>query len=289
MNKSDSKVILITGCSSGFGMLTAARLASRGHHVIATMRNLNRQNALVSELNARGSQADIFQMDVTDPFSIQKVMSEIGEKYGHLDVLINNAGVVIGGAFEDLSQNEIRDVMETNFFGIQNVTRAAVPLMRPQRRGKIISISSISGFYGSPGFGAYNASKWALEGFCESLYYELKFFGIDVILIEPGAYKTKIFGQNIRLAVNFDNDKSPYYFISEFLKKRVEDGLADNHRNPEDVAAVVERAVNARFPKFRYTTEIEGKIMAFLKRILPFRLFSAIYRKLLFKNFEFPH
>jgi len=286
MNTSHSKVILITGCSSGFGMLTAARLASRGHHVIATMRDLRRQNALASELSARGAQAEIRQMDVTDPFSIQQVIKEVGERYGYLDVLINNAGVAAGGAFEDLTQAEIRDVMETNFFGVQNVTRAVLPLMRPQGKGRIICVSSVSGFYGSPGFGAYNASKWALEGFCESLYYELKFFGIDVILIEPGAYKTKIFGENTRYAAHFDNDKSPYYPISMFLKKRVDEGLADNHRDPEDVASVIERAVDARFPKFRYTTEIEGKILFLLKRLLPFRLFSWIYRRILFKGFR---
>jgi NAD(P)-dependent dehydrogenase (short-subunit alcohol dehydrogenase family) len=288
-NPSSPKIILITGCSSGFGMLAAARLASRGHQVIATMRDLNRQAVLLSELNARGAEADILQMDVTDPFSIQEAVRYAGEKYGYIDILINNAGIVIGGMFEDLTQNEIRSVMETNFFGVQNVCRAVIPMMRGRQSGKIINLSSVSGFYGSPGFGAYNASKWALEGFSESLYYELKFFGIDVVLVEPAAYKTKIFGENTRLARNFENDKSPYYRISEFLKKRVDEGIADNHRDPEEVAALIERIADSRRPKLRYTTEMEGRFMALLKRLLPCRLFCWIYWKLLFKGLEPPN
>ncbi len=254
MKKINSKVILITGCSSGFGMLAAARFASQGHQVIATMRNLDSQGALIHELTRRSAKADIQCMDVTDVESIQRVIQEVASQYGHLDVVINNAGVIIGGTFEDLSQDEIRQVMETNFFGVQNVTRQAIPLMRQRRSGKIINISSVSGLYGSPCFGAYNASKWALEGFSESLYHELKFFGIHVSLIEPGAYKTQIFKDNAHLAENFHNEESPYYTMSQFLKERVDEGLADNHRDPEDVIKVIERILTSSNPKLRYQT-----------------------------------
>ena len=115
-----------------------------------------------------------------------------------LDCVVNNAGYGIGGAFEDLTQEEIREQMETNFFGVQNVIREALHLMRNRGEGRIINISSVSGFSASPCFGAYNASKWALEGFSESLRYELKPFGIKVLLIEPGIYKTKILTENRR-------------------------------------------------------------------------------------------
>ena len=280
------KTILITGCSSGFGMLAAARFASQGHQVIATMRNLNKQGMLIDELERRQAKADIMRMDVADLDSVHHVIREIGAKYGSIDVLINNAGIIIGGFFEDLTQNETRQVMETNFFGVQNVTRQVIPLMRQKNSGRIINISSVSGFYGSPAFGAYNASKWALEGFSESLYYELKPFGIHVALIQPGAYKTKIFGENAHVSQNFDNEESPYYQRSMFLKKRIEEGLKDNYRDPEDVVRVIERAMNEPFPKFRYSTEIEGKIFRALKTFLPFRLFSLIYEKLLFKGFK---
>ena len=161
---SASKIILVTGCSSGFGLLIAARLASQGHIVYATMRNLQKQSGLLSEVNRRGGEVIIRQLDVTDKQSIQKTMDDIANEHGYLDVLVNNAGYAIGGAFEDLSEQDIRDQMEVNFFGVQNVTRAAIPLMRPRRQGKIINISSIAGLDATPGLGAYNASKWAQIG-----------------------------------------------------------------------------------------------------------------------------
>lgn len=286
MAATPSRTIVITGCSSGFGLLAAARFASQGHRVIATMRNLDKQGPLCDELEARNAKADILQMDVTDAASVASAMQEIGAKYGSVDVLINNAGVAVGGAFEDLTQDEIRWVMEINFFGVQNVTRAVIPLMRPQRSGRIINVSSISGFYGAPGLGAYNASKWALEGFSESLAQELQCFGIRVVLIEPASYKTQIFKENIHLAGNFSNPHSPYFEISRRLKERLEAQLADNHRDPEDVVRVIERAVYARNPKLRYQTEIEGKMMYLLKRFLPERLVSGLIRRSIFQGFS---
>ena len=162
IENSNKKVVLITGCSSGFGLRIAARLASLDYYVIATMRNLSKQNDLVGEAVLRGGEIDVLRLDVSDINSIKDVVRHIKEKYGRLDVLVNNAGYGIGGFFEDLTQEEIREQIETNFFGVQNVTREAIPLMREQKRGTIVNISSISGLYALPCFGAYNASKWAL-------------------------------------------------------------------------------------------------------------------------------
>ncbi|HRZ39701.1 MAG TPA: SDR family NAD(P)-dependent oxidoreductase [Candidatus Omnitrophota bacterium] len=286
MNSSHSKVILITGCSSGFGLLAAARLASKGHAVYATMRDLNKQGALINELKERNAQAKILPLDVCDPVSIGQVVKEIGADHGHIDVVINNAGYAIGGYFEDLTQEEIRSLMETNFFGVQNVTRAVIPLMRPKASGTIINISSISGRYGAPAFGAYNASKWALEGFSESLYYELRPFGIRVVLIEPGAYKTKIFGENQRLAKNFNNEGSPYFKRSHFLKALIDEHLKDNYRDPEDIAALIEQIIGKKDPALRYIPEIESRLQITLREILPFKLYSWIYQRMLFKGFK---
>lgn len=278
-NNPSSKVILITGTSSGFGLLTAARLSHKGHNVIATMRNLNKKDSLVSEVNKRGGQIDALAVDVTNPESIKTAIEFIKEKYGYIDILINNAGYGIGGFFEDLSDDEFRAQMETNFFGVLNMTRAAIPLMRHRPSAKIINMSSTSGRFGTPALSAYVSSKFALEGFSESLHHELKQFGITVILIEPGVYKTKIFEENGRYAKNFDNKESPYYPISQQLKKRTFDFLKDNYKDPEDVASLIEKIISQNNPSFRHIPDIESKVLLGLKQILPFRLFSWIVGK----------
>ena len=266
----------------------AARLASRGHKVIATMRDLNKSGALFEEIRQRGGNADIFQLDVTDKASIKSAITDIAAKYGNIDVLINNAGYGIGGFFEDLTENEIRQQFETNFFGVQNVTREVIPLMRAKRKGKIINISSIAGINASPAFSAYTASKSALEAFSESLRHELKFFGIDVLLVEPGTYKTKIFYENAQYAKNFHNEQSPYYPASIYLEKKVRTYVDDCFKDPEDVAALVENLINASHPPFRNIPDIETKCLYYFRRFLPFSVFSRIYRSLLFKGLKFP-
>ena len=279
-------VVLITGCSSGFGLLIAARLSSKGYQVIATMRNLTKENALISEVNRRQAKVDILQMDVTDKGSIARAVSQMAGRYGHIDVLVNNAGYGVGGFFEDLTDEEIRQQMETNFFGVQNVTRAVIPLMRPRKKGKIINVSSVAGFSTSPAFGAYNASKWALEAFSESLRYELKFFGIDVLLVEPGTYKTKVFYENARYAKGFDNPQSPYYSLSQHLRKKVMAYVEDSHKDTEEVAVLVEKLIKAKNPSFRNIPDLEGQIVYILRRCLPFRVYSWMIRTMLLKGFK---
>lgn len=281
-----SKIVLITGCSSGFGLHTAAHLAVKGYHVIATMRHLEKQNALINEVKKRGATVDVLALDVTDKSSVKNAVKEIAAKYGYLDVLVNNAGFGFGGFFEDLTDEEIRQIMETNFFGVQNVTREVIPLMRQRRKGKIINISSVSGFSASPAFGAYNASKWALEAFSESLRYELKFFGIDVLLIEPGTYKTKIFYENAHYAANFNNPESPYYPISQFLKKKVMAYVEDCHKDIEEIPVLVEKLIRAANPSFRNVPDIESKTLYILRKILPFSVYSWMLQKALFKGFN---
>jgi short-subunit dehydrogenase len=184
----------------------------------------------------------------------------------------------MGGFFEDLTDEEIRAQMEVNFFGAQNVTRAVIPLMRQRRRGKIINISSVAGFSTSPAFSAYNASKWALEAFSESLRYELRFFGIDVLLVEPGTYQTKIFYENARYAANFENPQSPYYPMSRHLKKKVMEYVKDCRKDPEEIGIMVEKLIRAKNPPFRNIPDMEGQILYILRRCLPFRVYSAMIR-----------
>ena len=276
------KVILITGTSSGFGLLTSARLASRGHFVYATMRDVTKNALLMEETQKRGGQIYLRALDVTQPETIIKVVDEIKDRHGHIDVLINNAGYGIGGFFEDLSDEEIRKQMEVNFFGVQNVTRAVVPLMRRQKKGKIINISSIAGLCSSPSLGAYNASKWALEGFSESLCHELALFGIKVVLVEPGSYPTRIFGDNACYAQNFNNPQSPYYPFSQRLKKFVKSEMFKSKKDPEDVAQLIERIINTQNPKLRYISDASSALRVLAGRMIPPSIYNYIFRKVIY-------
>lgn len=284
----EKKVILITGCSSGFGLLTAARLSTSGHHVFATMRNLENRSDLFEAVKRRGGQVNFLPLDVTNHASIKAVVSHIGSQFGNIDVLINNAGFGIGGFFEDLTEIDIHQIMDVNFFGVQNVIRQVIPFMRPKRRGRIINISSVAGFSSSPCFGAYNASKWALEGFSESLRHELKLFGIDVLLVEPGTYRTKIFYENAHYAKNFSNPNSPYFLISSFLEKKVRQYVDNSPKDPEDVARLVEKLIYALSPPFRNHPDWESRILSIFKRFMPFRIYESIMQKALFSDLKLP-
>ena len=287
MNHSNhSKVILITGCSSGFGLLTAARLSSKGHIVFATMRNLEKKQPLLDEVRKRGGDVRLLRIDVTDIQSIREAVNTIKNEFGRINILVNNAGYGIGGFFEDLTEEEIRQQFDTNFFSVQNMIREVVPLMRERREGKIINISSIAGLYALPSFGAYNASKWALEGFSESLYYELKPFGIHVCLIEPGTYNTTIFHGNKRYAKNSSDANSPYYLLSQFLDQKVKAFVENTHRDPEDIARLVEKIIDSKNPPLRNMPDSQSKMIYCLKRILPFRIFSGILARGMFAGFD---
>jgi NAD(P)-dependent dehydrogenase (short-subunit alcohol dehydrogenase family) len=274
----NQKVILITGCSSGFGMLTTARLAAQGHLVWATMRDLAKKEALEKELAKHKAEAFIRALDVTKPSTIKNVVEEIQGTHGRIDVLINNAGHGLAGFFEDLNEEEIRWQMEVNFFGVQNVCREIIPLMRKRAQGKIINISSIAGQVASPCLGAYNASKWALEAFSESLYFELGLFGIFVVLVEPGSYSTKIFTQNAHYAGNFDNAQSPYFSFSQKLKDITQNTIRKLNRDPDEVARLIESIVNKPHPRLRYSSDFASWSRVMMQKILPPRLMVYIFK-----------
>lgn len=271
--KVKNSVILITGCSSGFGLLTTVALAKRGAKVYATMRDLNKQDSLKKQLHEQGLEACIDFLDVHCEKSISKVMQRIKKNDGAMDILINNAGFAQVGFFEDLSEEEIYNQMETNFFGLQRVTRRALPLLRCRSKAKIINLSSISGLMAFPGIGAYNASKWALEGFSESLRYELSPFGIDVILIEPGAYNTKCLKDNMRFAKQMLHSKSLYHKHSQRLISYIE-SLSPflKSRDPQEVVNVICKVIEAKSPAFRHPVGKWSKTRLILRKLLPWRL-----------------
>jgi short-subunit dehydrogenase len=281
---SSKKVILITGTSSGFGLLTAARLSARGFIVYATLRDVTTLKPLVDEVCKRRGDVIIREIDVTKPETIEGVVSEIQSKHQRIDVVINNAGFGLGGFFEDLSEQEIRHQMDVNFFGVQSVCREVIPLMRQRKEGLIINISSIAGLSGTPALGAYNASKWALEGFSESLYHELALFNINVVLVEPGSYPTKIFSGNARYSKGFDNPQSPYFKLSQKLRAFVQKEMAKNKKDPEEVAILIERIIDTKKPKLRYVSDFQSWLRVIAGRVIPPSVYNYIFRKAIYGN-----
>src|SRR5579871_1910927 len=188
-----SKTILITGTSTGFGKDAALTLAAAGHHVFATMRAADSGNrGAADELRAKG--IDVVELDVTRDASVDAAFSALYQKTGgKLDVLINNAGAFIGGLSETYTPGQVSAMFEVNVFGVQRVTRAALPQMRRSKSGLIINIGSILGRVTLPFFGLYGATKFAVEALTESYRYELSQLGVDVVLVQPGPFPTELY------------------------------------------------------------------------------------------------
>jgi NAD(P)-dependent dehydrogenase (short-subunit alcohol dehydrogenase family) len=276
------KIAIVTGTSSGFGMLCAVELAKAGFEVISTVRSLDKAENLLRLAEEQGV-SDFIQLQTLDVTSEESVRSfaEYLSNFPSIDVLVNNAGFALGGFCEELSVDEYRLQFETNVFGVIAVTQAVLPIMRKNRAGRIINMSSISGKFGFPGLSPYTASKHALEGLSESLRLELQPFGIDVVLIEPGSYQTNIWSSIDNTTVNSD---SPYHFYMEKLLDEIESGKA-GHGNPLDVAKLVAGiAAQQETPKLRYPIGKGIKLSLFMKSILPWRLLEkAVLKKLLKK------
>ncbi len=283
-HNNNQKVILVTGTNSGFGLLFSARLAQAGHFVYATMRDLNKQQPLLDEVKRRGGQVFVKVLDVNKNETIKSVVDEIIAHHKHIDVVINNAGYGLGGFFEDLTDEDIRRQMDTNFFGVQNVCRHVLPHMRSNKRGLIINISSIAGQTATLCLGAYNASKWALEGFSESLYYEVAPFGIRVVLVEPGSYPTNIFRENARYGKNSTNPKSPYFKYTQRIQDFIYNHTNKLKRSPEEVAVLVEKIVNNPNPKLRYVSDPVSWLRIMFSKILPPWMYGLLFKKFIFKD-----
>jgi NAD(P)-dependent dehydrogenase (short-subunit alcohol dehydrogenase family) len=263
--------VLITGTSTGFGRVTTELLAARGWRVFATMRDLARKDSLERALRDAGlsERVTFVQLDVTDPTSIEAAVATVLSETGNtLDAVVHNAGIAVAGVLEDLPDADIRRVMETNFFGVLNLTRALLPLFRRQRRGRIVLLSSQAAFAGQPGNSMYCASKWALEGWAESLAYEVDPFGIDVVLIEPGPYRTEIWNSTQWVVPS----NSAYLSWLKLLRHAADRHQAKTSRDPKEVALVVGKALEARRPRFRYQVGFFAKLDYFLRGKMPTKL-----------------
>lgn len=189
-------VTLITGTSTGIGKVTALHLARQGHHVFASMRNpATGLSTLEQAADQEGLKLDVIRLDVNDPDSSEKAVREVLEQAGQLDVLINNAGILGGGAIEEAPEEILRAVFETNFFGAMRMMRLVFPTMRQARSGTIVNVTSIAGRLALAGSTAYRTSKFALEAASKALAQEVRPFNIRVAIIEPGLVQTQIFGK----------------------------------------------------------------------------------------------
>ncbi|MBC8393325.1 MAG: SDR family oxidoreductase [Deltaproteobacteria bacterium] len=267
------KKVLISGCSSGFGLLTAVGAAKAGFDVIATMRNLNKAESLKLALAQANVSAQIEELDVTRPESIDRLVKKIGP----VDILVNNAGILITGSFLDITDEEMRRVFETNYFGQVNLTRAVAAGMIEQKGGRIINIASLAGRIGHPFNAAYGASKHALIGFTKSIRVELAPFGIDVISIEPGYHKTEIIRANANQTENFYDRSSPMFEWNRGFLKSFMDEIIPRAGQPEAVVDKVLAAMSAENPKAYY---IIGKDAKFATLLQWLGLFGWLERKI---------
>jgi len=270
------KIAVVTGASSGFGMLTALELAKNGYEVIATMRDQKRNTTLLSEANSSGiaDNITIHELDVTSAESVS-LFKELVGRVGQVDVLVNNAGFAGAGFVEEIPIDEYRSQFETNVFGAIAVTQAVLPIMRKKSKGKIINVSSISGRVGFPGLSPYVSSKYALEGWSESLRLEVKSFGIDVILVEPGSFQTNIWTSGKKVTENSLKKESPYYEMMRKLEDHIESG-SSKFEDPKDVARLITAIALKKKTTLRYAIGRGVKITLLFKMLVPWTIFEKI-------------
>ena len=264
------KVAVVTGASSGIGEATVRKFLEQGYEVYAAARRLDRMAGLAE----RG--AKLLPLDLTDDASIAAAAARVEAESGRIDVLVNNAGYGSYGAVEDVPLEEARRQFEVNLFGAARLTQLLLPMMRAQRRGKIVNVTSIGGKGWEP-FGAwYHSTKFALEGLSDCLRVELRPFGIDVIVIEPGAIKTEWTGIATDSLVRRSGDTAYGPYARRHAKMFEGATSSSLPSPPEAVARIIARAVSARRPRTRYAAAGGAKFFLFLNRVLSDRMQDAL-------------
>jgi NAD(P)-dependent dehydrogenase (short-subunit alcohol dehydrogenase family) len=253
------KIVLVTGASSGIGAAIVSRLAKDGHRVIGTCRKGDLKNPDGTEM---------LPLDVTSDDSVGACIRTVLEREGRIDVLVNNAGYLQGGAIEEVTLEQARAEFETNYFGVVRMVRAVVPAMRAQKSGLVATTSSLAGLVPLPFWGHYNASKFAVEGLMETLRHELRPFGIQVAMVEPGSIKTPFYQAPQARAM-------PEYapWRDRFLEAMK--GFERKAPGPEVVAEVFARLLRSKHPPLHNTVTLEAKLFPLLRWLLPPSMFEA--------------
>jgi NAD(P)-dependent dehydrogenase (short-subunit alcohol dehydrogenase family) len=270
-------VVLITGCSSGFGMLAALEFARQGDTVYATMRNTTKAGRLWTGAEAARVSVEVLELDVTDSISIDAAIKEIVRREGRIDVLVNNAGIGTHGPIEDYDDQEVLAIFETNVFGVIRVTRAILPQMRSQGSGTIVTVGSLAGKVTAPFGGVYSASKQAVEALSDALYYELHPFGIRVVLIEPGGFETAI-DLNSRPARRFTEGSAYLETERRFAAASEKLPGAGQRADAQVVADVIVEAAKAEQPKRRYLVGKDAELIAGLQKQMSDEQFEQAMR-----------
>ncbi len=234
--QSNNKVAHLTGCATGFGLLTALALARNGWDVCATMRNEANGAELIEKASRGNSFLSVKKLDVTDLENVQNVVVELEKEKNRIDLLINNAGYGLIGALEDTDLEQIRDQFDTNVFGCIRMIQAVMPIFRRQNRGHIINITSVAGLIGMPLYGAYCASKFALEGLSEALRFECALYNVTISNVEPGPYSTNFATSSLRYGARALSPTSPYARFMDYFTNRTKQ---TRFSDPQKVANLI--------------------------------------------------
>jgi len=274
MTENVSKAVLITGCSTGIGRATAEHLAARGWNVYATAR----RPESISDLEAAG--CSTLALDVTDEASMAAAVKAVEDAEGAVGVLVNNAGYSQSGAVEEVPLDTVRRQFETNVFGLARMCQLVLPGMRRQGWGKIVNISSIGGKLVFPGGGYYHATKHAVEAISDALRFEVKNFGVDVAVIEPGLIRTSFDDAAVASMEGTSSDDSPYADFNAAVAKTTQEAYVKGPASklgggPETVAHAIEKAISSRRPRIRYKVTPSARVTLATRALLPDRGWDA--------------
>jgi NAD(P)-dependent dehydrogenase (short-subunit alcohol dehydrogenase family) len=276
-----SKTVLLTGGSDGLGRAAAILLAEKGYRVFATGRSPEKLADLKRVATERKLPLELLEMDVASDASVSRGVQDVLQKAGHIDVLINNAGVGFMAVVEELRIDDLRQQYETNVYGVLRVTQAVLPQMRERKQGRILMMSSVAGIITPPTYGAYSSSKHALEALSNALRMELFPFGIDVVLIEPGYIMTGFQTAAKELARPYAEgaEKSPYAKVYSGAWNGASSSRKESKTTPEDCARVMLEAIEASHPRARYTVTSLARWASLGRRLLPDTLLDSFLRR----------
>ncbi len=274
-----SKTVLITGASSGIGRATALCVAARGYHVLATSRELSRLDSLVETARSDSLSISAHLLDVNDAASVSEVVPRLLSESGGLDALVNNAGYGLWGCLETLTVEEVKDQFETNLFAVLSMSKAVLPHMRERGRGTIVNVGSVAGRIVGPAGGAYASSKFALDGLTRALRMEVAAFGVRVVLIEPGVFRTN-FGLNSVVGEATLDPGSPYYMFSQRIRQK--SGKSTLWAgDPARVGRTIARVLESRHPRQRYQVGLDARLGNLAARWLPDGILEYLVRRVI--------